>query len=133
MEASTAQTTSANSDSEVCLTLTTSVFLEPDAYNHNPSNLPSDAIVPYIRSFPQPGKKSIIRDPKTGFIALKRGVLRLHSEQLSGWPTLSLSFILRINVLESSGSDHSIYVQTSRYSLPINYSGRRAVYGFFAA
>lgn len=81
METPAAETTSANSDSEVCLTPTTSVFPEPDAYNHNPLNLPSDAILPYIRSFPQPGKKFIIRDPKTGLlIALKRGVLGLHSD-----------------------------------------------------
>ncbi|KAL4739074.1 hypothetical protein BDV11DRAFT_170454 [Aspergillus similis] len=72
---------SANSDSEGCLTPTTSVFPEPDTYNYNSSNFPSNATVPYIRSFPLPGKKFIIREPKTGLlIALKRGVLGLHSD-----------------------------------------------------
>jgi hypothetical protein len=79
METSAADTMSANPDSDVCLTPTTSVFPEPDAYNHNSSNLSSNATVPYIPFFPQPRKKFIIRESKTGLlIALKRGVLDLH-------------------------------------------------------
>ncbi|KAL4812920.1 hypothetical protein BDW67DRAFT_169153 [Aspergillus spinulosporus] len=81
MDNTAADTMSAISDSEGCLTPTTSVFPEPDTYYHHSSTLSLNATGSYLRSFPQPGKKFIIREPKTGLlIALKRGALGLHSD-----------------------------------------------------